>query len=41
MRPPEAKTLKWANVVSFMTPDGADTYALWVKGKGKQRRIIA
>jgi len=41
MRPPEAKTLTWENVVPFQTPDGKDTYALWVQGKGKQRRIIA
>lgn len=41
MRPPEAKNLRWRDVMAAKDRDGRDIFVLFVQGKGKSRKLVA
>ena len=41
MRPPEAKNLRWRDVMPSEDRDGREIVVLFVQGKGKQRKLVA
>ena len=41
MRPPEAKNLRWRDITKAKDKDGTDILVIYVRGKGKERNLIA
>ncbi|CAH0498164.1 site-specific integrase [Novosphingobium sp. CECT 9465] len=41
MRPPEAKNLRWRDITAAKDKDGQDILVIFVRGKGKERKLIA
>lgn len=41
MRPPEAKNLRWRDIVEAKDRDGREIVVLFVQGKGKSRKLVA
>ncbi len=41
MRPPEAKNLRWKDITKAKDKDGTDILVIYVRGKGKERKLIA
>jgi integrase len=41
MRPPEAKNLRWRDITAAKDKDGQDILVIYVRGKGKERKLIA
>ena len=41
MRPPEAKNLRWRDVMPAKDRDGKEIVVLFVQGKGKSRKLVA
>jgi integrase len=41
MRPPEAKNLRWRDVMEAKDRDGREIVVLFVQGKGKSRKLVA
>lgn len=41
MRPPEAKNLRWRDVMTAKDRDGREIIVLFVQGKGKSRKLVA
>jgi integrase len=41
MRPPEAKNLRWRDITTAKDKDGQDILVIYVRGKGKERKLIA
>lgn len=41
MRPPEAKNLRWRDVMAAKDRDGREIVVLFVQGKGKSRKLVA
>ena len=41
MRPPEAKNLRWRDIAAAKDKDGQDILVIYVRGKGKERNLIA
>ena len=41
MRPPEAKNLRWRDVMTAKDRDGREIAVLFVQGKGKSRKLVA
>jgi integrase len=41
MRPPEAKNLRWRDITKAKDKDGTDILVIYVRGKGKERKLIA
>lgn len=41
MRPPEAKNLRWRDVMEAKDRDGRDIMVMFVSGKGKSRKLVA
>lgn len=41
MRPPEAKNLRWRDITEAKDKDGTDILVIYVRGKGKERNLIA
>ncbi len=41
MRPPEAKNLRWRDITIARDKDGRDVVVIYVRGKGKERKLVA
>lgn len=41
MRPPEAKNLRWRDITTAKDKDGQQILVIYVRGKGKERKLIA
>jgi integrase len=41
MRPPEAKNLRWRDITTAKDKDGQEILVIYVRGKGKERKLIA
>ena len=41
MRPPEAKNLRWRDITTAKDKDGREILVIYVRGKGKERKLIA
>ncbi len=41
MRPPEAKNLRWRDIMAAKDRDGREIVVLFVQGKGKSRKLVA
>jgi integrase len=41
MRPPEAKNLRWRDIMVAQDRDGKEIVVLFVQGKGKSRKLVA
>ena len=41
MRPPEAKNLRWRDISTAKDKDGQEVLVIYVRGKGKERNLIA
>ena len=41
MRPPEAKKLRWRDIMAAKDRDGKEIVVLFVQGKGKSRKLVA
>jgi integrase len=41
MRPPEAKNLRWKDITTAKDKDGQEILVIYVRGKGKERKLIA
>lgn len=41
MRPPEAKNLRWRDVTSAKDKEGREVVVIHVRGKGKERKLVA
>lgn len=41
MRPPEAKNLRWRDITAAKDKDGQEILVIYVRGKGKERKLIA
>ena len=41
MRPPEAKNLRWRDITKAKDKDGQEILVIYVRGKGKERKLIA
>ena len=41
MRPPEAKNLRWRDIMPAKDRDGKEIVVLYVQGKGKSRKLVA
>jgi integrase len=41
MRPPEAKNLRWRDITKATDKDGQEILVIYVRGKGKERKLIA
>lgn len=41
MRPPEAKNLRWRDIMEAKDRDGREIVVLFVQGKGKSRKLVA
>lgn len=41
MRPPEAKNLRWRDITAATDKDGQQILVIYVRGKGKERKLIA
>ena len=41
MRPPEAKNLRWRDITVANDKDGRDVVVIYVRGKGKERKLVA
>lgn len=41
MRPPEAKNLRWRDIMPAQDRDGREIVVLFVQGKGKSRKLVA
>lgn len=41
MRPPEAKNLRWRDITVAKDKEGRDVVVLYVRGKGKERKLVA
>ena len=41
MRPPEAKNLRWRDIMPTKDRDGKEIVVLFVQGKGKSRKLVA
>jgi integrase len=41
MRPPEAKNLRWRDISTATDREGREIVVMWVRGKDKQRKLVA
>lgn len=41
MRPAEAKNLRWRDIMPAKDRDGREIVVVWVRGKGKERKLVA